>query len=604
VSRIPEQTLQQIIAATDVVTLIGRYVKLRKAGANYVGLCPFHTERTGSFNVYPHNGSYYCFGCGEGGTSITFVMKQEGLQFAEAARRLADAAGIQIQEEVWDPQAEREAKERGLLKRIHEELAQWYHELLLKSPMADAARQYLKGRGINSAVAKNWQMGYAPRDGRVLRQWSREHGYNEQQLLAAGILRQGERGLYQHLYHRLMFPVRSEVGEVIAFSGRLLEPDGKGGKYVNSPETPLFNKSRTLFGFDKAKKAISKQGYAIVVEGQIDLIMAYENGFQNVTAGLGTAFTEAHAKMLHRICSEVVLCYDADNAGFKAAERAYKILSPEGIVVKVATLPKGEDPDSLIRKQGKESFQQLISSAADFLDFQITHKRAMLGNDLRHQVALIDQTALSIAMSPSVSARDLMIRSHAAQLGIGEDALRKQVQLFVRRQQTQKKDAANVQQQNAQDAAPNPVEEAKKMLQMQQPLALQLTQMALRSDEVLDWLRYMNLPATLQDIPGCELLLGVVQSTAVNMAESGAAAFISTQPDAQQRAYVQILAKSYPAENAEVVLDTLCRQGLASRIQRARQRIREQLVEGEDLVKLQAQIQAWTRQLNGDGGSS
>lgn len=593
-SRIPDQTLQQILAATDVVTLIGRYVKLRRAGSNWVGLCPFHTERTPSFNVYPHNSSYHCFGCGASGTAITFMMHQEGMQFVEATKRLAEAAGIKVEEEVWDANTEREAKERALLKKINAEIAAWYHELLLKHQMAHDARQYLKGRGINSAVAKNWLMGYAPPRGDMLRQWARGRGYSDQQLVHAGIMADTEgRGIIPRFRHRLMFPVRDQNGQVIAFSGRALEADAKA-KYLNSAETPIFNKSQTLFGFDKSKKSIGKQGNAIVVEGQIDLIIAYENGFQNVIAALGTAFTEFHAKMLHRVCSEVILCYDADNAGFKAAERAYGKLSPEGIVVKVATLPQGEDPDSLIRQQGPEVFAQLIRSAADYLDFQIKHKRAALGSDLKNQVALIEQTAVSIAMNPSIAARDLMIRSHAMQLNVSEDALRKQVLSFVRRQQNAKNQSTTA---ATEAKETTPAEQAKRMLATQHPVALMLTQQALRDDDVLEWLRHLQLDEMLAGMPGCEMLFTVVRSTTRNVTAGGALAFLATLPAADEAAFVQLLARVMPAENPEHALQTLCKQRLSALIDKARQRIRNQQLEGADLLALHKQIEDWTAEL-------
>jgi DNA primase len=602
VSRIPEDTIKQILAATDAVQLIGKYVKLRKDGANWVGLCPFHTERSPSFTVYPASSSYYCFGCGAAGSSFRFLMEQEGIQFSEAAQRLAEAAGITIQHEVWDAATEQEAKHRALLRRINHEVAQWYHELLLRHASADAARNYLKGRGLNSGVAKNWQIGYAPPSVTPLRAWARQHGYTEQHLVQAGLMTQNERGPWPAFLHRVMFPVRNESGEVIAFSGRALDPEAKA-KYKNSPETAIFNKSRTLFGFDKAKKAIHKKGHAIVVEGQIDLIVAYEHGFENVTAALGTAFTEHHAKMLHRSGQEVILCYDADNAGFKAAERAHNILSPQGLVVRVARLPKGEDPDTLIRQQGKEVFAKILAEAVDFLDFQITHKRSALGNDLRHQVALVEQTALTIAMSPSIAARDLMIRSHAAQLGISEDALRQQVQQFARRQQAQKKREAEQQQQagGLRDAMPvmSPAEEAKRLLASQQKVALQLTWLAMRDDEVLDWLRHQQLEQVLSGMTGCEMLFRLVRSSTTKMTDGGATAFLATLPAGEENAFVQLLASEQPKENPEEVLRVLQRQRLKDLIQKAQHTMRHATPEGAELVELNDQIQRWKRELTG-----
>ena len=254
-------------------------MKLKRAGTNYVGLCPFHTEKSPSFNVSATRNTYHCFGCGAGGTPIRFLMEHDGLQFVEAVKRLAETAGIRIEEEVWDANAEREAKQRAILKRVHEDLALFYHELLLKSPAADAARQYLKSRGLTSAVAKNWQLGYAPENPDLLRRWSADQKYSGDILVEAGVLAKADDGrMYPRLRHRLMFPIRDENGTIVAFSGRVLSAGQKGGKYVNSPETPIFTKSKVLFGFDKSKRAIAKAGRVIICEGQLDVIAAFEAG--------------------------------------------------------------------------------------------------------------------------------------------------------------------------------------------------------------------------------------------------------------------------------------------------------------------------------------
>jgi DNA primase len=377
VPRIAEETLQQVLAATDIVDLIGRVVKLRRSGTNYTGLCPFHQEKTPSFNVNPARNTYHCFGCGAGGNAFRFVMEHDGLTFVEAVKRLAEGAGIRIEEEVFDANAEHAAKERQALLRVHKEIAEWYHALLLRHKAAQPARDYLTSRGITSQTAKNWQMGYAPASGDILREWALERKFSEQILVDAGILARGDEDsarpgqTYPRFRQRLMFPIRNADGAVIAFSGRMLDPNAKTAKYLNSPETPIFSKSKVLFGLDKSHRAIRKANRAIVCEGQIDVIMVFEAGFENVVAPLGTAFTDFHARMLKRHAEEIVLCFDADTAGYKAAVRAFTILAPSGLIVKVAPLPQGEDPDSLIRKQGTEVFRQNIESARDFFDHMI-----------------------------------------------------------------------------------------------------------------------------------------------------------------------------------------------------------------------------------------
>ena len=218
--RIPEETIQQVLAATNIVDVIGRVVTLKRSGADFVGLCPFHTEKSPSFRVSPSKGFYHCHGCKAGGTAFKFLQEHEGLTFTEAVKRLADAAGIRIEEQVWDANAEREAKHRAALKRVHTDITEWFHSLLLRHPMADAARQYLKGRGLNSTIAKNWQLGYAPEQSMWMRRWAAEKKYSEQLMIDAGLFKRSDRGeTYPYFRHRLMFPIRNENGEVIAFSG-------------------------------------------------------------------------------------------------------------------------------------------------------------------------------------------------------------------------------------------------------------------------------------------------------------------------------------------------------------------------------------------------
>jgi DNA primase len=589
--RIPEETIQQIIAATDIVELVGRYVKLKRAGSNYSGLCPFHTEKTPSFSVSPSRNSYHCFGCGAGGSAIRFLQEHDGLTFPEAVKRLAEAAGIRIEEEVWDANAEREARQRSLLKQLHKDLAEYLHALLLRHEMADAARQYLKARGINSAIAKNWQLGYAPDHGSVLRRWAAEKKYPEHLLIEGGVFKQADDGRsYPYFRHRLMFPIRNENGEVIAFSGRLLDAEAKAAKYLNSPETPIFSKSKVFFGFDKSKRAIAKAGQAVVCEGQIDMLMVYEAGFQNVVASQGTAFTEYHARLLKRHCDEVVLCFDSDNAGYKAAEKSFHILSPVGLVVKVAKLPKGEDPDSLIRKQGPEEFARLISSAAEFLDFQISHKMATQGTDLRNQVQLIEQTAATIAMNPSVAGRDLSIRSHAGQLGLSEDALRREVNVFVKRQQNSKPGPA---------AAPTTLDEGRKLLNAQHKTARMLCRLALSEPEVLDWLRESDIGPLLKELPGTEMLGRVWRASFEAGDEAAQTAFFATLPAEEEAAFAQLLAQPMPRGGLEAAREALNSLDLARLLhlkQQAQLKLKQPELSAEDAARLQQQVIAFNKE--------
>lgn len=546
-SRIPEDTIQQVIAATDIVALVGRSVKLRKAGTNFLGLCPFHNERTPSFNVSPSRNTYHCFGCGAGGTAIRFVMEHDGMSFVEAVKRLADAAGIRIEEEVWDANAEAEAKHRSLLLRAHREISEWFHQLLMKHKIAAPARDYLKSRGITAEVAKNWQMGYAPPHGAFFREWAAQAKIPESILVEAGIFVQsdedsGRRGTYPRFRDRLMFPIRNDHGDVIAFSGRTLDPAAKTAKYLNSPETSLFSKSKVLFGFDRAKRAISKGGEAIVCEGQIDMIMVYEAGFQNVVAGQGTAFTELHAKLLKRVCNEVVLCYDSDNAGYKAAERAFQILSPIGLTVKVASLPQGEDPDSLLRKEGTEALQTVLGNAMDFLEYQIRRLRASAKSDsMVERVRMAEQVAAAISIFTGVAQRITAVNKVAKLLEISEE----QLNAMVKRAANEQKNSKGTQ--GAGNAPVNVADEAKKLLATQHKTAALLCQMALTDSEVLYWLREADSEDMLREVPGTELLSLLVHSRYDPLEETSQLAFMAGLERHQEAAFAQLQARPRPA---------------------------------------------------------
>jgi DNA primase len=378
---IPPETVEQINAANDIVEVVGSYIQLKRAGAVWKANCPFHNERTPSFTVNPQRQIYKCFGCGAGGSVIRFVMSYENLDFVAAARKLAERAGIKIVETEMSPEDQERYGMRKRLLALHLDAAEFFHRQLMKMPSALIARDYLKTRGISGEVAKAWRLGYAPDEWDAMAAFGHERAYSEKELIASGLvkLRDEERPdgeFYDRFRGRVMFPICNDNGEVIGFSGRVLEKDAKGAKYINSPETILFKKGDVLFGLHKSKRALIDKSSAIVCEGQLDLITAFEAGILNVVAPQGTAFTEKQARKLKQYCEEVVLCFDADAAGQKAAERSLESLLATGLSVRVATMPPGEDPDSLIRGQGAEAFASRIAAAKDFFDFQIDAKAA------------------------------------------------------------------------------------------------------------------------------------------------------------------------------------------------------------------------------------
>jgi DNA primase len=375
---IPTQTIEQIAAANDIVEVIGTYFPLKRAGSTFKALCPFHQEKTPSFTVSPSRQTFHCFGCGAGGSVFRFVMDYEHLDFPAAVKKLATRVGIPVIEERGSGPGEddRQHETRRAMLQLHAEAAEWFHENLVKSKVGAPAREYLKGRGIDKRIAKDWQIGFAPESWDAFLSWALERGYQQRLLLESGLVTRrdesaGEDKGYDRFRNRIMFPIHNDVGEVIAFSGRILDKEAEAAKYVNSPETPLFRKGRVLFGLHKTKRGLIEADCAIVCEGQLDLITLFEAGITNVVAPQGTAFTENQARILKRFVSEVVLCFDADAAGQKAAERSLDALLQNNLVVRVAEMPAGEDPDSMVRKKGREEFEKRVAAARDFFDWWI-----------------------------------------------------------------------------------------------------------------------------------------------------------------------------------------------------------------------------------------
>ncbi|MEQ1843373.1 MAG: DNA primase, partial [Verrucomicrobiales bacterium] len=368
-----------------------------------------------------------------GGDAIKFVMLYDNLSFPEAAKKLADQAGVMIREESLDPREEARLRGRSDLMRLQKSAAEWFHRLLFKSPEAQPAREYLKSRGLSMETSRAWKFGYAPNEQKPFIDWARAEGFSIPQLVEGGLAKWRDennprQGAYSFFRHRLMFPVNNDFGEPIAFSGRVLSKEQGGGKYVNSPETVIFNKSKTFFGLDKTKRSILKEKRAIIFEGQLDLISAFEAGIENIVAPLGTAFTESHAKLLKRHTDEVVLCFDSDTAGLNAASKAFRVLAPSGMLIRLALLPEGEDPDSLIRKQGISALREILENAPEFFDFQIDRRGGKLNQgSLRDRLNFARDLSADIALIEDKMLQDSLISRVTIRLGVGEDDIRKLV---------------------------------------------------------------------------------------------------------------------------------------------------------------------------------
>ena len=377
--KITDQILEEIKERIDIVELIGERVPLKRAGTSYKGCCPFHHEKTPSFNVNAEKRFYHCFGCGESGDIFTFLMKQDGLTFTDAVKRLADKAGIELEEG-----GDEKSRLRSRLYALHAELAVFYQRCLNQTKEAVYARAYLTSRKLPEEVVKSFGIGYAPARARnATLRWGAKYGYSVEELTAAGIIapskhsgRAGE--YYDRFKGRIMFPICDRQGRVVAFSGRILDPKSHPAKYVNSPETEIFIKSRTLYGLDKAAAKIVKhpRREAIVCEGQIDVIRCHACGFETAVASQGTAFTKEHVSLLKKCADSVILLFDGDTAGRKAALRTGALFVEAEMPVRVAPLPPGEDPDSLLRDRGPKAMEELLDSAASITAFQIETLRA------------------------------------------------------------------------------------------------------------------------------------------------------------------------------------------------------------------------------------
>ncbi len=421
-----QATLEQIRAASDIVDVIGTYIPLKRAGANFVALCPFHKEKTPSFNVNPHRQIFHCFGCHKGGDVFKFVGEYESIDFPEAVRRLAERARIPLEYEkgTGDQQA-RHLKET--LLQIHEQIAQRWQTALANDVAGQIARDYLVKRAVSAEAVKLFRLGYAPDVWDDTVNWARSKGYEPALIEKAGLIlrKEGTEHYYDRFRGRLMFPICDEQGRVIGFSGRVLSGDEKTAKYVNSPETPIFTKSKVFFGLDKSKRALLDTGFAVVCEGQLDLIACFMSGVQNIVAPQGTAFTAEHARILKRYVEEVVLCFDSDEAGQNAAVRVLDHLLASGLAVRVAVVPAPHDPDSFIKASGAEAFKSLIRRAEGFFDYYLN--RLCTTNDLttdKGRQAVLGAMAEAVHKTGNAVLIDKYAQKTGLRLGVTPESVR------------------------------------------------------------------------------------------------------------------------------------------------------------------------------------
>ena len=454
----------------DIVRIVGDYIKLKKAGAqNYSGLCPFHGEKTPSFSVHATRQFFHCFGCGVSGDVFTFVQKIENITFPEAVRLVAQKLNVPLPKATYATEGEaKEARLRGQILDVHERAVAFFQECL-RRPEGARAREYLSGRGLNEDMIAKFRIGYAPDSGFLLRDRLKNE-FNEEVLRESGLfswkeavspdsrvprpdntassdlrasgpttkdsalaagLRTQDSGvaMYSKFRNRVMFPIASEAGKVIAFTGRTLSTDEKSGpKYLNSPETPIYSKSRVLFNLDLAKEWIKKFDYAILVEGQMDCISVYAAGFHNVIASSGTAFTELQAKLLGRFSKNAVVNFDPDTAGAKATERTLGLLVEEEFQIKVLTLDQGFDPDLYIRRKGKDAYGEALRHSQKYFDYLIERARALFPiRSAEGKVKAVNYLLPHIQRIPSRIVRDELAHEIAQKLQIDSSVLRQEL---------------------------------------------------------------------------------------------------------------------------------------------------------------------------------
>src|ERR1039458_5732008 len=462
-------TREQIRAASDIVDVIGSYLPLRRAGANFTALCPFHKEKSPSFNVNPQKQIFHCFGCHKGGDVFTFVKEYENIGFMDAVRRLAERAKIPLEFENT-PGAQESRHLKDQLLEIHEQLTQRWQNCLANEAAGQLARDYLAKRGVSAEAIKLFRIGAAPELWDDTVNWARSKKFDlaivekagliiaketgsarvsraesgvapdsstkqtENNLEEQGFRRDAEnrapeahapRNYYDRFRGRLMFPICDEQGRVIGFSGRVLSGDEKTAKYVNSPETPIFTKSKIFFGLDKSKRAILDAGFAVVCEGQLDLIACFMNGVQNIVAPQGTAFTDQHARIIKRYANEVVLCFDSDNAGQNAIVRSLDHLLAAELAVRVAVVPSPHDPDSFIKHFGADKFRELVQNAAGFFDYYLN--RLCKQNDPasdKGRLVILHDMAEAVHKTGNVVLVDRYAQKTALRLGVSPEAVR------------------------------------------------------------------------------------------------------------------------------------------------------------------------------------
>jgi DNA primase len=420
---IGEEKINEVRERADIVEVISSYVSLKRAGANYQGLCPFHAEKTPSFNVSPARQIFHCFGCGVGGNVFSFLMRLEGLSFGQAVKAVGARYGIEVEDKPFDSRAQERARRRELLLRVNELAAEFYQNILFQSPEGKRGLEYLQRRGYGMETARHFRLGFAPDRWDALAAYLQGKGYDPEIGRQLGLLRPGKNdGRDRDFFrNRLMFPVVDSSGAVVAFGGRALADETP--KYLNSPESPVYHKGRTLYGLGQARSAMSRTGEVIIVEGYFDLLAVAGAGFENVVATCGTALTTEHAVLLQRHGKKVALLFDGDSAGWKATLRAMEILLGTDVATTVITLEDGADPDSFIQEHGAQAFAERFAQARPVLEVFMEKMLREAGQERESRARAAESVAAKISLLASPVKRELYLRELAERVGVSMQAL-------------------------------------------------------------------------------------------------------------------------------------------------------------------------------------
>ena len=419
-----EDVIRSVREANDIVGVISDYVTLTRKGGNYFGLCPFHGEKTPSFSVNQRDQYFHCFGCGVGGNVFTFLMKMENLTFPEALKNLADRGGIELPEAELTPEEKERLEHRERMLAAAREAANYYYYQLSHAPEDSVVRRYLKKRQISDEYRKKFGLGYSPVSRGALSNYLLKKGYRSAELMAAGLLSGKEDNTYDRFFNRLMFPILDTAGRPIAFGGRVM---GEGEpKYLNSPDSELFNKRFNLYGLSIAKR--TRRDFLMMVEGYMDVLSLHQAGFDNAVASLGTALTREQATLIKRYTDKVILCYDSDGAGTKAAQRAIPILDSVGLEVKVMQVPGTKDPDEFIKENGAEAFEKVISGAMNPIDFEMLVLERANGSGIDGKINTLKSMKEKLAEIQNDTERELHVQDVAARMKVPLEGLRQEVE--------------------------------------------------------------------------------------------------------------------------------------------------------------------------------